>query len=421
MALFIKNIGELILVEEKPVEKVSGRDMARLNILRDAWVYVREDRISEFGNHASDGELRMTDYEPGAEVLDASGCVVMPCFCDSHTHLVFAGSREKEYIDKIRGLSYEEIAKRGGGILNSAKRLRRTSEEELLEQALPRLEEILKLGTGAVEIKSGYGLTPEDELKMLRVIRKLKEISPLTIVATFLGAHAVPENFKGRQSEFVDQVIHEMIPQVAAEGLADYIDVFCDRGFFTVEETDRILLAGMKYGLKAKIHANELDYSGGVQVGVKYDALSVDHLEHAGMEEMECLAGSGTMPTLLPGASFFLGLPYAPARQMIDHGLPVALASDFNPGSSPSGNMQFILSLGCIQCRLLPEEAIHAVTINGAYAMGLSGELGSIARGKKANLIITRPVPSYEYLPYAYGSNKVRTVILNGKVVTHNK
>jgi imidazolonepropionase len=261
-------------------------------------------------------------------------------------------------------------------------------------------------------------LTTEEELKMLRVIRKLKGISPLTIVSTFLGAHAVPDEFKGRQGEFTDLVIHEMIPQVAAEGLADYIDVFCDRGFFTVEETDRILLAGMKYGLRPKIHANELDYSGGVQVGVKYNALSVDHLEYTGKEEMECLAQSETMPTLLPGASFFLGLPYAPARKMIDSGLPIAMASDFNPGSSPSGNMQFILSLGCTQYRLLPEEAIHAVTVNGAYAMGLHEELGTIARGKKANLFITKPVPSYQYLPYAYGSNKVGTVILNGNRVT---
>jgi imidazolonepropionase len=295
--------------------------------------------------------------------------------------------------------------------------LHEASEEELTGQALSRLNEIKLLGTGAVEIKSGYGLSVEDELKMLRVIRRLKELSPLTIVATFLGAHAVPAEYKGRQKEFVEVVINEMIPQVASEGLADYIDVFCDRGFFTTEETDRMLLAGMKYGLRPKIHANELDFSGGIQVGVKYNALSVDHLEYTGDEEIKCLLGSETMPTVLPGAAFFLGLQHAPVRKMMDAGLPVAMASDFNPGSSPSGNMQFILSLACINYRMLPEEAINAVTLNSAYAMGVSEELGSIARGKKANLFITTPIPGYEFMPYAYGSNKVDTVILNGEIV----
>jgi imidazolonepropionase len=289
-------------------------------------------------------------------------------------------------------------------------------EAELIEQALARLNEIMMLGTGAVEIKSGYGLTVEDELKMLRVIKKLKEISPLMIVATFLGAHALPAEYRGRQDEFVDLVISEMIPQVSAEGLADYIDVFCDQGFFTPEETDRMLLAGMKYGLRPKIHANELGYSGGVQAGVKYNALSVDHLEFTGDEEIKCLLGSETMPTVLPGAAFFLGLQNAPVRKMIGAGLPLAMASDFNPGSSPSGNMQFILSLACINCSMIPEEAINAVTLNGAYAMGVSEELGSIARGKKANLFITKPIPGYEFMPYAYGSNKVETVILNGEI-----
>jgi imidazolonepropionase len=331
---------------------------------------------------------------------------------------VYAGSREIEYIDKIRGLTYEEIANRGGGILNSALRLHEASEDELVEQALPRLREIMMLGTGAVEIKSGYGLNVEDELKMLRVIRKLQSLVPLKIVPTFLGAHAVPPEYKGNQTEFVDMVINEMIPQVASEELSDYIDVFCDRGFFTVEDTERILTAGMKFGLKPKIHANELDYSGGIQTGVKYNALSVDHLEFTGDEEIECLLASETMPTILPGAAFFLGMNYAPARNMIDSGLPVAMASDFNPGSSPSGNMQFILSMACIKYRLLPEEAIHAVTLNSAYAMGLSEEYGSIAIGKKANVFITIPIPSYEYMPYAYGSNKVETVILNGEIVS---
>jgi imidazolonepropionase len=329
---------------------------------------------------------------------------------------VYPESREIEYVDKIKGLSYEEIAKRGGGILNSARKMQDISEDELVDSALARLEEIMAYGTGAVEIKSGYGLTPESELKMLRVIRKLKALSPLTIVSTFLGAHAIPMEYKKNQSEYVDMVINEMIPQVAAEELADYIDVFCDRGFFTVEETDRILNAGMKYGLRPKIHANELDYSGGIQVGVKYNALSVDHLEFTGKEEIEALLDSETMPTILPGAAFFLNMKYAPAREMIDAGLPVAMASDFNPGSSPSGNMQLILSMASILYRLTPEEGINATTINTAYAMGLSEELGSIAIGKKANLFITSRIPSIEFLPYYYGANKVERVILNGEL-----
>ena len=320
-------------------------------------------------------------------------------------------------MDKIKGLSYEEIAKRGGGILNSAKRLHEASEEELIEEALPRLEEIIRYGTGAVEIKSGYGLTVEDELKMLRVIRRLKEKTPLRIASTFLGAHAVPEEYKGKQKDYVDLVINEMIPMVAAEELAEFIDVFCDKGFFSVEDTDRILNAGMKYGLRPKLHANELDYSGGVQVGVKYNALSVDHLEFTGDAEIAALKGTETMPTILPGAAFFLNMRHAPARKMIDAGLPVAFASDFNPGSSPSGNMQLVLSMACITYRLLPEEAVNATTLNTAYAMGISEEYGSIARGKVANLFITKPVPSLEYMPYSFGSNKVSTVILNGKIV----
>jgi imidazolonepropionase len=424
MSILIKNIKELIQVEEGRL-KVSGKEMAKLNTIKNSWLYLDGDRIIDFGSAEDNYELRITNYELRKnnlsacppEIIDATGKLVFPSFCDSHTHLVYAGSREIEYTDKIRGLSYEEIAKRGGGILNSAKGLHEASEEELVGQALMRLNEIMMFGTGAVEIKSGYGLSVKDELKMLRVIRRLKELSPLTIVATFLGAHAVPAAYKGRQEEFVDVVINEMIPQVAAEGLAAYIDVFCDRGFFTPEETDRMLLAGMKYGLRAKIHANELDYSGGIQVGVKYNALSVDHLEYTGDEEIKCLLGSETMPTVLPGAAFFLGLTHAPVRKMIDAGLPVAMASDFNPGSSPSGNMQFILSLACINYRMLPEEAINAVTLNSAYAMGLSEDMGSIARGKKANLFITKPIPGYEFMPYAYGSNKVETVILNGEVV----
>jgi len=429
MALLITNIKELVQVEEQPVTRVAGASMAEIKTLTNAWLYIEEGRIRDFGAMPYD-ELRLTkesasdrqnkndtEWQDDLTRIDAAGRLVFPSFCDAHTHLVYAGSREKEYIDKIRGLSYEEIARRGGGILNSALRLHEATEEELAEQASERLQEIMMTGTGAVEIKSGYGLNVEDELKMLRVIRRLKATSPLTIVPTFLGAHAVPAAYIGRQEAFVDLVVGEMIPRVAEEGLADFIDVFCDRGFFTVADTERILEAGAKFGLRPKIHANELDYSGGIQAGVKFNALSVDHLEFTGEEEIQCLLKSDTMPVILPGAAFFLGMRYAPARAMIAAGLPVAMASDFNPGSSPSGNMQLILSMACINYRMLPAEAVHAVTINGAYAMGLSKDYGSIARGKVANVFITRPIPGIEFMPYAFGSNKVETVILNGKVI----
>ncbi len=381
-------------------------------------MFIDDGVIKGYGSMVNFAESGFVKYSGRDDVheIDATGKMVMPAFCDSHTHIVYDGSREIEYIDKIRGLSYEEIARRGGGILNSARRMQDASELHLTEQALERLEEVQKLGTGAVEVKSGYGLTTDSELKMLRVIRKLKELSPVTIKSTFLGAHAVPAEYKQRQGEYVDLIIEEMIPRVAGEELADYIDVFCDRGFFTVEETDRILMAGMKHGLKPKLHANELDYSGGIQVGVKYDALSVDHLEFTGDEEIKALKDSDTMPTLLPGAAFFLEMVWPPARKMIDSGLPVAMASDYNPGSSPSGNMQLVMSLGSIKMKMLPEEVIHAVTLNGAYAMGVQEELGSIAIGKKANLIITKRIPTYAFMPYAYGSNKVEQVIINGKI-----
>jgi imidazolonepropionase len=416
MSILIKNIKLLVQTEQNPVQWKAGKEMSVLGTISNAYLLTEGENISAFG--------RMEDLSAGLgengsqwyTVIDASGKMVFPCWCDSHTHLVFPASREIEYIDKIRGVSYEEIARRGGGILNSARKTQEASEKQLYYTALQRIEEIVAYGTGAVEIKSGYGLTTDSEIKMLRVIRKLKETSPITIVSTFLGAHAVPTEYKSDPGAYVDLVINEMIPLIAAEELADYIDVFCDRGFFSVEDTDRILNAGMKYGLRPKIHANELGITGGVQVGVKYNALSVDHLEHLGEEEISVLKGSETMPTVLPGASFFLGLPYAPARQMIDAGLPVAMASDFNPGSSPSGNMQMILSMGCIKYKMLPEEAINAITINGAYAMGLQHELGSIAVGKKANIFITKEIPSVEYMPYAFGSNKVETVILNGKI-----
>ncbi|NCA86626.1 MAG: imidazolonepropionase [Clostridia bacterium] len=417
MNILIKNIKTLVQADTSKLLKASGKEMSELETIDDAFVYVSDDKIDAFGKMADLAHSPKLQNQNNYQTIDAAGGMVFPAFCDSHTHLVYPASREIEYIDKIKGLSYEEIAKRGGGILNSARKMQEMSEDALTEDALDRLQEIARYGTGAVEIKSGYGLTTESELKMLRVIRRLKELSPLTIVATFLGAHAVPLAYRGRQEEYVDMIINEMIPVVAAEELADYIDVFCDRGFFTVEDTDRILNAGMKYGLQPKIHANELDYSGGIQVGVKYGARSVDHLEYTGDEEIQVLLDSDTMPTILPGAAFFLNMPLAPARRMIDAGLPVAMASDFNPGSSPSGNMQLILSMACILYRLTPEEAINATTLNTAFAMGLSDQLGTIAVGKKANLFITRPIPSVAYMPYYYGANKVEKVILNGKVV----
>lgn len=416
MKILIRNIKELAQVEYEPVPMRSGPEMATLHTVENAFLLIDKGKIADFGS-MEDLFLPEEGVRRGRiKDIDATGRMVFPSFCDSHTHLVFSGSRELEYVDKIRGLSYAEIAKRGGGILNSAKQLHDTGETELIAQALERLEEICWLGTGAVEIKSGYGLSTADELKMLRVIRQLRDLSPLTIKSTFLGAHAVPLEYRGRQSEYVDLVINEMIPLVAAGELADFIDVFCDRGFFTTEETERMLIAGIKYGLRPKIHANELDFSGGIQLGVKYGALSVDHLECTGDSEIAALQGSGTMPTILPGAAFFLNMPLAPARKMIDAGLPVAMASDFNPGSSPSGNMQLVLSMACINYRLIPEEAINATTLNTAYAMDLSHELGTIAVGKVANVFITKPMSSVAFFPYAYGSNKVDTVILNGKI-----
>ena len=415
MKTLILNIKQLVQTELSPRKCVAGKDMARLGILENAYLLVEEDKIAGFGKME---DLNREVVYAGGDIvkeIDATGRLVMPSYCDSHTHLVYAGSREIEYIDKIRGLSYEEIAKRGGGILNSCERIRKASEEELFDAAYDRIQEIAGFGTGAVEIKSGYGLDTESELKMLRVIRRLKAETPLLIKSTFLGAHAVPLEYKGRQTEYVDLIINEMIPMVAAEELADYIDVFCDKGFFTVEDTDRMLNAGMKYGLRAKIHANELDYSGGVQVGVKYNAISVDHLECMGEEEIACLLESETMPTVLPGAAFFLNMPYSPVRKMIQAGLPVALASDYNPGSSPSGNMKFIMSLGCINYKMLPEEVINATTLNSAYAMGVEEEAGSIAVGKLANFYITTPISGIEYLPYAYTADLIEAIFLKGE------
>lgn len=409
--MLIINIKKLVQVEEVLRTKVCGTDMGLLTCIDNAFLLIEDGLIKDFGPME-----QMPAAGANIDIVDAEGGMVFPSFCDSHTHIVYAGSREIEYIDKIRGLSYEEIAKRGGGILNSAKLLHHTSEDELYTQARARINEIMRFGTGAVEIKSGYGLNTEDELKMLRVIRRLKADSPLTIKATFLGAHAVPAEYKNRQSEYVDLIINEMIPQIAAEELADYIDVFCEQGFFTTEDTERMLMAGMKYGLTAKIHANQMTCSGGIQAGVKYGALSVDHLDYTGEEEMACLLTSETMPTLLPGSNFFLAVPYPPARAMINKGLPVAIASNYNPGSSPAGDMKFMLSLACIQMKMTPEEAINAATINGAYAMGISDTHGSIARGKTANLFITHPIPGYEFLPYAFTTPLISKIILNGKL-----
>lgn len=415
MKILLVNIKELVQVEEQPRLWVAGKDMASIHTIKDAFLLLRDEMIVDFGamNELNDKEL--DNYDVLMEI-DCSGRMVFPSFCDSHTHLVYPASREQEFVDKINGLSYEEIARRGGGILNTARRLHEMSEDELCVSALDRISEMIYKGTGAVEIKSGYGLNPEDEIKMLRVIRRLKETAPLAIKSTFLGAHSIPMEYRNEPSVYVDQIINEMLPRIADEELADYIDVFCDTGFFSVPDTDRILEAGTKYGLRAKIHANELGLTGGVQAGVKHRALSVDHLEYLGEEEINVLKHSHTMPTILPGAAFFLDLPLSPARKLIDAGLPVALATDYNPGSSPSGDMKFMQSLGCIRYKMLPEEVINATTINSAYAMGISDGYGSIARGKAANVFITKDIPSYQYFPYAYNSDLIETVILNGEI-----
>ncbi|MDC3220679.1 imidazolonepropionase [Flavobacteriales bacterium] len=400
------NISELQQVREEAMPAV-GKAMAELPSIKDAYLIIENDLIVEYG--------AMDDYyNANYTQVDCTGRMIFPSFCDSHTHLVYAGSREVEFQDKIKGLSYEEIAANGGGILNSAKRLHDTSEDDLVEQAFKRLEEIKMMGTGAVEIKSGYGLSVEDEIKMLRVIKRLRKMSPLTIKSTFLGAHAIPTEYKKNRDAYVDLIINEMLPIIKEEELAEYVDVFCDRGFFTVEETDRILQAGSAIGLRAKIHANELDYSGGIQVGVKNNALSVDHLECTGDEEIAILGASETMPTLLPSTAFYLKLHYPPARKIIDAGLPVAMATDYNPGSSPSGKMTFILSLASIHMKMLPEEGINAVTLNSAYAMDVLDTHGSITVGKKASFFITNEIPSVAFIPYSFGSNLIDEVYIEG-------
>ncbi|MCR4965817.1 MAG: imidazolonepropionase [Bacteroidales bacterium] len=415
MAILVTNIKQLVQAEPRKITFRAGKEMQHLPIIENAYLLTVGDTIKDFGKMEDLDRTKLAKIKEPIEEIDATGRMVFPSFCDSHTHIVYAGSREVEYIDKIKGLSYEEIAKRGGGILNSAKRLHEASEEELFDSAWQRLEEMASYGTGAVEIKSGYGLSTEDELKMLRVIRRLKEKSPMLIKANFLGAHAVPAEYKQNPDEYVDLIINEMIPMVAAEDLADFIDVFCDKGFFTVEQTERMLMQGIKYGLRPKIHANELDYSGGIQVGVKYNALSVDHLEYTGDAEIAALLNSETMPTILPGAAFFLGMVCAPARKMMDAGLPVALASDFNPGSCPSGNMQLVVAMGSIMYKMLPEEIINATTINTAYALGEQEIVGSITKGKRANFFITKPMDTVYFMNYAFGSNKIERYFLNGK------
>lgn len=406
----IQDIGILAGIQDEETRCLCGDDMQKVDMLKDAWLLIEDGMIKDFGR-MSKQQVIVGD----TAVVDAQGGALLPSFCDSHTHLVYADSREQEFVDKIRGLSYAEIARRGGGILNSADRLHELSEEELYQQAMQRVEEIIRKGTGAVEIKSGYGLNTKDELKMLRVIRRIRETSPIKVVSTFLGAHAVARGMQ--QTDYVNLVINEMIPEVGRQGLADYIDVFCDKGFFTYEETVRILEAGDKWGLRGKIHGQELDDSGGVEAAVRCHALSVDHLESMTDRDI-CLLkemGKDTIPTVLPGTSFFLNMPYAPARKMIEHGLPVAIASDYNPGSTPSGDMKFVVSLACIKMRLLPGEAMNAATLNSACAMGLSDRYGSITRGKVANFLITEPIPSLEYIPYAYTKPLIRQVFLNGE------
>lgn len=409
MRTLVHNIACIFGIERQGRQRLCGEEMGRMETLENAWLLIEDGRIAAFGSMTEDIP------ENVGRRVDACGGMLFPSFCDSHTHLVYAGSREQEFLDKINGLSYEEIARRGGGILNSADRLHAASEDGLYATAMERVREIAAMGTGCVEIKSGYGLSTEDELKMLRVIRRIRENVPLEVRATFLGAHAVARAYRGRQGEYVDLVCREMLPAVAREGLADFIDVFCDEGFFTVAETERIIGEGRKYGLRAKIHANELAVSGGVQAGVRCGALSVDHLESSGAEEIEALRGSDTMPTLLPGAAFFLGMGNPPAREMIRAGIGVALASDYNPGSSPSGNMRMVCSLASIRLRMTPREALCAATLNGAYAMGLSSDFGSITAGKAANFFLTRPIPSVEFFTYAYQTPLIEKVFLRGE------
>ena len=410
MTTLIINIKELLQVRETAIAKVSGAEMAILPTIKNAFLVIKDNLIADFGDMDNLPQI-LAD-----KTIDATGKMVLPSWCDSHTHIVYAGNREQEFVDRINGMTYEEIANRGGGILNSAKKLNETTEEEIYNQSKARLEEVMRLGTGAVEIKSGYGLTVEGELKMLRVIQRLAQNYPITIKATFLGAHAFPLEFKENHQGYIDLIINEILPEIAKNKLAEFIDVFCETGYFTVDETQQIMEAGIKFGLKPKIHVNQFNSIGGIQAGIKYNALSVDHLEVMTTEDIEALKNTETMPVALPSCSYFLSIPYTPAREMITAGLPLALATDYNPGSTPSGNMNFVVATACIKMKMTPEEAINAATINGAYAMGISATHGSITIGKKANLIITKPIPSYYQLPYAFGSNLIDTVLIEGEI-----
>lgn len=411
MKVLISNIKELLQIRQAGVKKLSGSEMKELPSIRNGWILVEDGKIADFG------KMETLPQVKGAEEIDASGKFLLPGWIDSHTHLVYAGNREQEFVDRINGLTYEEIANKGGGILNSARKLQETSEEELYEQSAKRLEEVMKMGTTAIEIKSGYGLTTEAELKMLRVIRRLRENYPLTIKSTFLGAHALPKEYKQDKQAYLDLLINEMMPKIAKENLAEYVDIFCEKGYFTVDDTHKILSAGKKYGLLPKIHVNQFNSIGGIQAGVEHEALSVDHLEVVLSEDIESLKGSKTMPVALPSCSLFLSIPYTPARDIIDAGLPLALATDYNPGSTPSGNMNLVISLACIKMKMTPEEAINAATINAAYAMGISETHGSITIGKAANFLLTEKIPSYGFLPYSFGANHIDSVFINGKKI----
>ena len=411
MTTLITNIQELLQVRETSISKVLGAEMAILPTIKNAFLLIKDNVIEDFGAMDNVPEIKAD------KVIDAKGRVVLPTWCDSHTHIVYAGNREQEFVDRINGFTYEEIANRGGGILNSAKKLNETTEEEIYEQSRVRLEEVMHLGTGAVEIKSGYGLTVEGELKMLRVIKKLAENYPIKIKATFLGAHAFPLHYKDNKAGYIDEIITKMLPEIAQNKLADYVDVFCETGYFSVEETEKIMQAGIQFGLKPKIHVNQFNSIGGIQAGIKFKALSVDHLEIMNPEDIKALKNTETMPVALPSCSYFLSIPYTPAREMIKAGLPLALATDFNPGSTPSGNMNFVVATACIKMKMTPEEAINAATINGAYAMGISETHGSITKGKKANLILTKPISSYYQIPYAFGSNLIESVFIEGEIL----
>ena len=412
MQTLIINIKELLQVRETSIEKVSGKDMAVLPSIKNAYLLIKDDAIAAFGSMEKCPKINAD------KTIDASGKIVLPSWCDSHTHIVYAGNREQEFVDRINGLTYEQIANRGGGILNSAKKLNETSEVEIYNQSKKRLDEVIQQGTGAIEIKSGYGLTVKGELKMLRVIKKLAENYPIAIKATFLGAHAFPTEYKENHTAYIDLIINEMLPKIDEEKLANYIDVFCETGYFSVKETERIMEAGKKYGLRSKIHVNQFTAINGISACVKHNALTVDHLEIVADEDIEVLKNTATMPVALPSCSYFISIPYTPARKMILAGLPLALASDFNPGTSPSGNMNFVVATACIKMKMTPEEAINAATINGAYAMGISATHGSITVGKKANLIITKPLNSFYELPYAFGTNQIEQVLINGEIVS---